>query len=148
MRAYATLARIRRHYAARLNSSVRPARAKPAIARQIAISSGNLHHASRNSHYAVSRSKAHLHRTANSFLFGTKIKVKIYSPQTSAEQEQVPDAGHPARLRATTQLSGMCAAQFRARAAGLTIRSSRHRFAASAEPCKIVPLPPPQSGAA
>ena len=28
------------------------------------------------------------HRTANSFLFGTKIKIKIYSPQTSAEQEQ------------------------------------------------------------
>ena len=30
---------------------------------------------------------------------------------------------------------------------GLTIRSSRHRFAASANPRKIVALPPPQSGA-
>ena len=29
----------------------------------------------------------------------------------------------------------------------LTIRSSRHRFAASAKPRKIVALPPPQSGA-
>jgi len=48
-----------------------------------------LHHATRNSHCAVSRSKAHLYRTANSFLFGTKVKIKIYSPQTLAEQEQV-----------------------------------------------------------
>jgi hypothetical protein len=30
---------------------------------------------------------------------------------------------------------------------GLTIRSSRHRFAASAKPRKIVALPPPQIGA-
>ena len=41
----------------RLNSGVRPARAKPAIARQCTSSSGNLHHASRNSHCAVSRRK-------------------------------------------------------------------------------------------
>ena len=47
----------RRRFAARLNSSVRPARAKPAIARQCTSSSGNLHHASRNSHCAVSRRK-------------------------------------------------------------------------------------------
>jgi len=32
-------------------------------------------------------------------------------------------------------------------AIGLTIRSSRHRFAASAKPRKIVALPPPQTGA-
>ena len=74
--------------------------------------------------------KAHLHRTANSFLFGTKIK--IYSPQTLAEQEQAPHVGRPARLRDKTRLSGMCTAQFRARATGLTIRSSRARFAVSA----------------
>ena len=74
--------------------------------------------------------KAHLHRTANSFLFGTKIK--IYSPQTLAEQEQAPHVGRPARLRDTNRLSGMRAAQFRARATGLTIRSSRARFAVSA----------------
>ena len=35
----------RGRYAARLNSGVRPARAKPAIARQSTSSSGNLHHA-------------------------------------------------------------------------------------------------------
>ena len=57
---------------------------------QSAVATCITHHASRNSHYAVSRSKAHLHRTAHSFLFGTKIKVKIYSPQTSAEQESCP----------------------------------------------------------
>ena len=40
--------------------------------------------------------------------------------------------GRPARLRDTNRLSGMRAAQFRARATGLTIRSSRARFAVSA----------------
>mgnify|MGYP003619039623 CR=1 FL=1 len=47
------------------------------------------HHTSRNSHSAVSRSKAHLHRTANSFLFGTKVKVKIYSLQTLVERRAI-----------------------------------------------------------
>ena len=60
------------------------------------------------------------------------IKVKIYSSQTLAEQEQAPHVGRPARLRDTNRLSGMRAAQFRARATGLTIRSSRARFAVSA----------------
>ena len=49
-----------------------------------------------------------------------------------AEQEQAPHVGRPARLRDTNRLSGMRAAQFRARATGLTIRSSRARFAVSA----------------
>ena len=45
-------------------------------------------------------------------------------------KEQAPHVGQPARLRDTTRLSGMCTAPFRARATGLTIRSSRDRFAA------------------
>jgi len=100
-------------------------------ARQSTSNSGNSHHASRNSHCAVSWSKAHLHRTAHSSLFGTKVKIKIYSSQTLAEQEQAQHVGQPDRLRDTTRLSGMCTAQFRARATGLTIRSSRARFAVS-----------------
>jgi len=118
-------------YAVRLNSGVRHVKSQSRCARQSTSNSGNSHHASRNSHCAVSWSKAHLHRTAHSSLFGTKVKIKIYSSQTLAEQEQAQHVGQPDRLRDTTRLSGMCTAQFRARATGLTIRSSRARFAVS-----------------
>jgi len=88
------------------------------------------------------------HQAASSFLICTKIKVKIYSPQTSSEQEQGQHRGHSARLRDAGQQSGKGNAQLRARATRLTIRSSRHRFAASAKSRKIVTVPPPQIGAA
>jgi len=99
--------------------------------------------------HCIGRSRTQFqHRAANSFLFFTKIKIKIYSPQTSVEQEQVLHSEHPARFRDAGQQSGKGSAQFRARATRLTIRSSRHRFAASAKSRKIVTVPPPQIGAA
>jgi len=134
----------RGHETARLNSGVRrvKSQSRTCTARQ-------LQGASRKPQLKNWQSANRVqHQTASSFLICNKIKVKIYSPQASAEQEQGQHRGHPARLREAGQQSRKGNAQLRARATRLTIRSSRHRFAASAKSRKIVTVPPPQSGAA